>query len=114
MTVSPAGCEQQMSTLPSAGLSSGSGLYATDPETNPLSQLWQTPVRHAQRTGTSHASASSRRLWYADAFQWAAIPLRAKETSGPVLASAAGRCGLSAAAPTTPGVIDSPPLKISR
>ena len=27
-----------------------------------VSQLWQTPVRHDQRTGTSHASASSSRL----------------------------------------------------
>jgi len=59
-TMSPVGWEQQMSTLPSDGPSRGSGAYATAPETKPLSQLWHTPARHDQRTGTSHASASSR------------------------------------------------------
>jgi hypothetical protein len=39
MTTSRIGCEQQTRTLPSAGLSSGSGPYATAPETKPLSQL---------------------------------------------------------------------------
>jgi hypothetical protein len=38
----------------------------TEPEISPVSQLWQTPVRHDQRTGTSHASASSSRLWKVD------------------------------------------------
>ena len=38
-TMSPAGCEQQMSTLPSEGWSRGSGPYSTEPETKPLSQL---------------------------------------------------------------------------
>ena len=61
-TTSPTGREQQMSTLPVAGKSSGWGSYATFPETRPLSQLWQTPARHAQRTGMSHASASSSTL----------------------------------------------------
>ena len=61
-TTSPTGREQQMSRLPVAGRSSGWGSYTIFPETRPLSQLWQTPVRHAQRTGTSHASASSNML----------------------------------------------------
>jgi hypothetical protein len=34
---------------PAAGGSSGSGSYFTDPEINPHSQVWQTPVRHNQR-----------------------------------------------------------------
>jgi hypothetical protein len=34
---------------PAAGGSSGSGSYFTDPEINPHSQVWQTPVRHDQR-----------------------------------------------------------------
>src|SRR5215469_6383790 len=113
MTTSPTGREQQIRTLPSAGLSSGSGPYATAPETKPLSQLWQTPVRHDQRTGTSHASASSKMLRYIDAFQCAETPLRANDTSGPVPSSSLGKCGVRAPAPTTPGVIDSLPLKIS-
>ena len=84
MITSRIGCEQQTRRLPSAGFSSGSGWYTTAPETNPLSQVWQTPVRHDQRTGTSQASASSRMFPYSDAFQCATIPLRAKETTGPV------------------------------
>ena len=60
--MSPSGVEQQRSKFPSAGGSSGSVVYETDPETSPLSQLWQTPVRQDHLTGTSHASASSRRL----------------------------------------------------
>ena len=35
---------------------------AGEPAISVVSQVWQTPVRHAQRTGTSHASASSRML----------------------------------------------------
>src|SRR6185295_16524946 len=62
MTVSSRGREQQINTFPAAGGSSGSGSYFTDPEISPDSQLWQTPVRHDQRTGTSQASASSSRL----------------------------------------------------
>jgi hypothetical protein len=38
-TTSLVGCEQQIRTLPSAGLSSGSGPYTTAPDTKPLSQL---------------------------------------------------------------------------
>ena len=51
-----------MSVLPSAGGSTGSGSYSTVPEMRAVSQLWQTPVRQDQRTGTSQASANSRRL----------------------------------------------------
>ena len=64
ITTSPCGREQQIRTLPCAGISSGSGEYATPPDTSPLSQLWHTPLRHDHRTGTSHASASSSRLWW--------------------------------------------------
>ena len=39
MTTSPIGREQQTRTLPSAGLSSGSGPYTTAPDTKPVSQL---------------------------------------------------------------------------
>src|SRR3981081_4544205 len=38
------------------------------------------------------------------------MPLRANDTSGPVLASSLGRCGARVATPTPPGVIDSLPL----
>ena len=62
-TRSRTGREQQTRRLPSAGMSRGSGPYTTAPETRPVSQLWQTPLRHDQRTGTSQASASSRMLW---------------------------------------------------
>src|SRR4029453_14529835 len=41
--------EQQINRFPAAGGSSGSGSYFTDPEINPHSQVWQTPVRHDQR-----------------------------------------------------------------
>ena len=41
------------------------------------------------------------------------MPLRANDTIGPVSASSLGRCEGRSAAPTTPGVIDSLPLKIS-
>jgi hypothetical protein len=37
-------------------------LYVTAPAIRVVSHVWQTPVRHDQRTGTSHASASSSRL----------------------------------------------------
>jgi len=56
------GREQQMSALPSAGGSTGSGLYSRSPAMSVVSQLWHTPVRHDQRVGTSQASASSSRL----------------------------------------------------
>src|SRR4051812_29122180 len=56
------GWPQQMSALPAAGASTGSGLYPTLPEMSVVSHVWQTPVRQDQRTGTSQASASSSRL----------------------------------------------------
>ena len=43
------GREQQVNRFPAAGGSSGSGSYFSDPEINPHSQVWQTPVRHDQR-----------------------------------------------------------------
>src|SRR5579871_636520 len=55
-TTSSRGCEQQMSAVPSAGGSTGSGLYLTSPAMRAVSHVWQTPVRHDQRTGMSHAS----------------------------------------------------------
>src|SRR5262249_40870119 len=59
ITTSSWGREQQINRFPAAGGSSGSGSYFTDPEINPHSQVWHTPVRQDQRTGTSQASASS-------------------------------------------------------
>ena len=38
------------------------GLFDPDYVWHDLAQVWQTPVRHDHRTGTSQASASSRRL----------------------------------------------------
>src|SRR5262249_32178604 len=102
-TTSRIGCEQQTRTLPSAGLSSGSGPYTTAPETNPLSQLWQTPVRHDQRTGTSHASASSSRLPYPSAHATARL-LRANEICGPSPAGPGGGCGDPVGVAAMPGV----------
>src|SRR5262249_17233488 len=112
-TTSPLGSEQHTKTFPCAGLSSGSGEYTTLPEIRPLSQLWQTPLRHAQRTGPSQAQAISKMLPYRDASQCAEMPLRANDTSGPVFPSPLGACGSCDVVPTTPGVMDSPPLKIS-
>jgi hypothetical protein len=53
------------------------------PESNGVVQVWQTPVRQLQRDGTSQASASSSRL-REPGVKGAAMPLRAKVTSGPV------------------------------
>src|SRR5688500_5525300 len=63
-TSAPSGRAQQTRVLLSAGGSTGSVVYVTLPDSRPVSQLWQTPVRHDQRTGTSQASASSSRLAY--------------------------------------------------
>jgi hypothetical protein len=59
--------------------------------------LWQTPVRQDHRTGTSHASASSRRLCSCAGRQRTVRPLRAKETTGPVPGAPVGACGAFAA-----------------
>ena len=44
---------QQISTFSSAGGSSGSGSYRTNPPINAHSYEWHTPVRHDHFTGTS-------------------------------------------------------------
>ena len=89
MTRSSRGREQQVNRFPAAGASSGSGSYFTDPEINPHSQVWQTPVRQDQRTGTSQASASSSRLWNLGS-QQTMRPARANEILGPSLGDPAG------------------------
>src|SRR5271165_1114289 len=112
MTRSSRGREQQVNKLPSAGGSSGSGSYATDPETKPHSQVWQTPVRQDQRAGTSQASASSSRLWNLGS-QETVRPARAKEILGPLPGNPAGACASRRGAFFTPGVRDLPEPKIS-
>src|SRR5579864_481903 len=80
---------------------------------SPVSQVWQTPVRHAHRTGTSQASASSSRLSNGGP-QWTLRPLRANDTSGPATARAFGGCGgLGSNVAATPGVSDGPAPKVS-
>src|SRR5580692_5809881 len=112
ITKSSRGREQQINRFPAAGGSSGSGSYFTDPEINPHSQVWQTPVRHAQRTGTSQASASSSRLWNFES-QETVSPARANEILGPSLDASSGACGRGRGAFLTPGVMDLPEPKIS-
>src|ERR1700758_4069878 len=77
----------------------------TEPDISPVSQLWQTPVRHDQRTGTLHASASSSRLWNAEP-QWTARLLRVKDISGPTSAVSPGGCGGHRGTAAMPGVFD--------
>src|SRR3954469_502061 len=112
VTRSSRGREQQVNKLPSAGCSSGSGSYVTDPETNPHSQVWQTPARQDQRAGTSQASASSSRLWNLGS-QETVRPARAKETLGPLPGGPAGGWGGRAGASFAPGVTAWPEPKIS-
>src|SRR4051794_16308735 len=112
MTRSSRGREQQINRLPPAGGSSGSGSYATDPDTSPDSQVWQTPARHDQRTGTSQASASSSTLRYLGS-QETVRPARAKETLGPVPGGPAGACGGRRGPSLTPGVTDLPEPNVS-
>src|SRR3954467_9278844 len=111
MTRSSPGREQQVNRLPSAGGSSGPGSYVTDPETNPHSQVWQTPVRQDQRAGTSQASTSSSRLWNLGS-QETVRPARANAIFGPLPGGPAGACGSRRGAFVTPGVMDSPEPKI--
>src|SRR5438477_3467281 len=106
-TTSSWGREQQINTFPIAGDSSGSGSYVTDPETNPHSQVWQTPVRQDQRTGTSQASASSSRLWNLGS-QETVRPARAKEILGPLPGDPAGTCVGRRGSSFTPGVMGLP------
>src|SRR5215467_3386612 len=108
---SPRGREQQISASPFAGGSSGSGSYSTSPAISAVSQVWQTPVRQDHRTGTSHASASSSRLWYFTS-QGKVTPLRAKDTCGPNPAGPAGKCGACVSA-FIPGVMASSVPNIS-
>src|SRR5579885_440586 len=112
MTSSPRGREQQVNKLPSAGGSSGSGSYVTDPKTNPHSQVWHTPVRQDQRTGTSQASANSSRLWNRGS-QETVRPARAKEILGPAPGGPVGACGSPRGASFRPGVMGLPDAKIS-
>src|SRR5271169_510877 len=107
MTRSSRGREQQVNKFPSAGGSSGTGSYVTDPETNPDSQMWQTPVRQDQRTGTSQASASSSRLWNLGS-QETVRPARANEILGPLPGNPGGTCGSRRGTFFTPGVMGSP------
>src|SRR6478672_2090161 len=112
MTRSSWGREQQINRFPTAGASSGSGSYFTDPEINPHSQVWQTPVRQDQRTGTSQASASSSRLRNLGS-QETVRPARANETLGPPPGDPEGACGSRRGSSFTPGVTDLPEPKSS-
>ena len=110
--MSSCGREQQINRFPTAGASSGSGSYFTDPEISPHSQVWQTPVRQDQRTGTSQASASSNRLWNLE-LQGTVSPARANEILGPSPTGPAGAWGGRCSASATPGVMDLPEPKTS-
>ena len=112
ITTSSWGREQQINRFPAAGGSSGSGSLFTDPEINPHSQIWQTPVRQDQRTGTSQASANSSRLWNFES-QQTVSPARAKEILGPSPGDPAGACGRRRGTAFTPGVMDLPEPKTS-
>src|SRR5262249_1982897 len=104
ITTSSRGRAQQINRFPTAGGSSGSGSYVTDPEINPHSQVWQTPVRQDQRTGISQASASSSRLWNL-ASQETVSPARANEVLGPSPWESVGACGNRRGTAFTPGVM---------
>src|SRR5262245_34957813 len=110
--MSSRGREQQINRFPAAGGSSGSGSYVTEPEINPHSQVWQTPVRQDQRTGTSQASASSSRLWNLGS-QKTVRPARANEILEPSPGESAGACGRRRGAFLTPGIIGLPEPKTS-
>src|SRR3984893_15631363 len=101
--MSETGDEQQISAMPSAGGSMGSGEERSRPSIKPLSQLWHTPVRHDHRTGTEHASSNSSKLLKRTS-QRAASLLLANVTSGPDPSGPIGKCGDWFGAPTTPGV----------
>src|SRR5215510_9063677 len=112
ITVSSRGREQQINTFPAAGGSSGSGSYFTDPEISPHSQVWQTPVRQDQRTGTSQASASSSKLWNLES-QFTVRPARAKEIVGPSPVEPSRACGSLRGISFTPGVMGLPEPNVS-
>src|SRR5271154_2956018 len=102
--MSPDGVEQQISKLPAAGGSSGSGSYWTVPPINAHSQVWQTPVRHDHRRGTSQASASSSKLENRESHETVS-PLRINEICGPIPGSPAGGCPGGREDRAIPGVI---------
>src|SRR6201996_3652376 len=112
ITMSSRGREQQINRFPAAGGSSGSGSYITDPEINPHSQLWQTPARQDQRTGTSQASASSSRLWNLGSHE-TVRPARAKEILGPLPGDPGGARGGRHSSSFTPGVMGLPDPNVS-
>ena len=80
--MSLAGAAQQISTEPRPGGSSGYWTYLTVPSTTPVTHVWHTPLRHAYRVGTSHASANSRKVWKPGDHSTLS-PLRANVTGGP-------------------------------
>ena len=68
-----------------------------------VSQLWQTPVRHDQRTGTSHASANSSTL-AKSLLHGIERLLRANSIVGPLPGAPEGGCGDRAGIEAMPGV----------
>src|SRR6516164_2055842 len=112
ITTSSSGCEQHIRRFPAAGGSSGSGSYFTDPDINPHSHVWQTPVRQDQRVGMSQASANSSRLWNLGS-QETVRPARANDILGPLPGDPAGTCGCRRGASFTPGVMGLPDPKTS-
>src|ERR1700722_8586830 len=99
--------------FPSAGLSRGSGAEVTFPSINPDSHMWQTPVRQDHLTGTSQASANSRRLPYREP-QGTERPLRVKEIFGPVPTLPEGGCGGTDAVLAIPGVMEDSTPNVSK
>jgi hypothetical protein len=112
ITTSSWGREQKINRFPAGAGSSGSGSYFTDPDIDPHSQVWQTPARQDQRTGTSQASASSSRLWNFEC-HGTVRPARANEILGPSPGEPAGTCGSRRGASSIPGAMDLPEPKIS-
>src|SRR5690348_10543527 len=58
-TRSPVGLDEQISVSSGSGSSSGGTTYSVAPDSTRVMQVWQTPVRHDHRVGTSQTSASS-------------------------------------------------------
>src|ERR1700722_12313443 len=73
--------------------------------------MWQTPVRQYHLTGTSQASANSRRLPYCE-LQGTGRPLRVKETVGPVPVLEGG-CGGTDVVRAIPGAMEDSAPNIS-
>src|SRR5689334_6912892 len=102
-----AGRLQQTSASSGGGVSRGGTTYSTSPDTTGVMHVWHTPVRHAHRVRTSHASASSSNDPWGGAHS-TDRPLRAKVTgnvgSPGVTGTGPGGCGWTAGAATTPGL----------